>query len=175
MLQGRCFRTHLAKLHPNLADRIHDKQQKRLEEASGTIRSFNIGDEVWYSDAPYKEGWWSAVVASKVGQVIYDLKLPEGNNIRRHVDHIKARFDSKKSDKAQDTQIIPEQKSQKSTVWFDLPKYPQVLQEARVGPQPVVETHQFPVPEVQTPTRTGTVVAPRRSTRQTHPPQRLDL
>ena len=94
LLYGRPMATHLTRLRPDgaLLDRVRAKQERQTlanNRHSTEVRQFEPGDLVYVS-AVDQRPWQPAVVVTESG-CQYDVRLKEGRQFRRHVDHLRAR------------------------------------------------------------------------------------
>ena len=86
LLMGRRLRTHLDLLHPDIAQRIQEKQQGAV--TSKVLRKFKDNDKLYAKN--FREGpkWIPVVVSRVIGPLSYVVTTPDGMEWRRHVDHL---------------------------------------------------------------------------------------
>ena len=96
LLMGRRLRSRFDLLHPEytLSKKVDDSQhyQKRAHDNQKPFREFREGDSVYTRDfTSSSQKWMEGIVAKVNGPLSYNIKLKDGNLVRRHVDSIKAR------------------------------------------------------------------------------------
>ena len=93
LLMGRRLRARLDVIRPNLAARVELRQSstKSHHDNSHSMRAFSTGEPVYIS-TPNK-GWDSGLVSEINGPLSYTIKLNDGRQVKRHVDHIRKRSD----------------------------------------------------------------------------------
>ena len=94
LLMGRKIRTRLNLLKPSLNSRVQFKQQRQVayHDQHAKHREFQVGGhvQVWdFSVVPNR--WTEGVVTAKRGPLSYVVRLKDGREVRRHVDHVCAR------------------------------------------------------------------------------------
>jgi len=95
LLMGRRLRSRLDLLKPDLSKTVQGKQfqQKLSHDNEKAFRKLMEGDLVYVKDfSSAKPKWISGTIHESTGPVSYSVILSDGNIIRRHVDHIKARY-----------------------------------------------------------------------------------
>ncbi|KAK3748327.1 hypothetical protein QZH41_005512, partial [Actinostola sp. cb2023] len=95
MLMGRKLRCRLDLLHPNLQGKIHVKQMKmkQLHDQHAKLREFSTGDPVYMKNFGPGPHWIPAVVQEVTGPLSYTVLLGDGRIQRRHVDHLRAKWE----------------------------------------------------------------------------------
>ncbi|KAK3743868.1 hypothetical protein QZH41_016473 [Actinostola sp. cb2023] len=96
MLMGRKLRCRLDLLHPNLQGKIHVKQMKmkQLHDQHVKLREFSTGDPVYMKNFGPGPHWIPAVVQEVTGPLSYTVLLGDGRIQRRHVDHLRAKWET---------------------------------------------------------------------------------
>ena len=97
LLMGRRLRSRFDLLHPEytLSKKVDDRQhyQKRAHDNQKPFREFREGDSVYTKDfTSSSQKWMEGIVAKVNGPLSYNIKLKDGNLVRRHVDSIKPRI-----------------------------------------------------------------------------------
>ena len=99
LLMKRRLRSPLDLLKPDLHKRV-EKEQARQKEAHDKhvrARSFVIGEAVYiknFGRDSSSRSWLSGHVKQYCGPLSYKVELPDGRVNRRHVDHIRKRYDN---------------------------------------------------------------------------------
>lgn len=114
LMLGRELRTRLDLLRPELRARVEDKQatQSKYHNQHCTERNLTIGAEVWARN--WREGsmWVKARVRDRLGPLSYQVQLENGDLWRRHIDHLRMRYEDKQTDssscRADDRVTFPE-------------------------------------------------------------------
>ena len=90
---GRKPRSLFDLMKPNIADRVHQNQQKqKLRHDRGTVqRSFKIGTPVFVKIFSSGPTWLAGEVTKTKGQCSYEVTLSDGCTIHHHHDHIRVR------------------------------------------------------------------------------------
>ena len=90
MLMGRCLRTHMDLMRPDVSNRVCTKQgcQKALHDCQSRERQFEVGDLVFAHNFGSGQKWLAGTVVTVKGQS-YTVELEDGRNIRCHLDHIR--------------------------------------------------------------------------------------
>ena len=85
---GRQIRTRFDLLHPNLEERVSNKQaaQKRCHDQCSHVREFSAGDRVLVKD---KSDWIPGAIIQRLGPLSYLVKLGDGRTWRRHIELMK--------------------------------------------------------------------------------------
>ena len=97
LLMNRRPRSRFDRLFPDLQQHVQKKQaeQAASHNNSKQLRSFKVGDLVYtkdFSSTPLI--WTPGTVAKVTGPLTYHIELGDGRIIRRHVDAVRARWDS---------------------------------------------------------------------------------
>ena len=108
LLMGRRLRTHLDLLHPDIAQKVQDKQQKITWKKPPRV--FQVDDKV-YAKNFHGAKWISAIVSKVAGPLSYQVTTNEGTILRRHVDHLRVRYD--------DSELTEE--SEETEEWITMP------------------------------------------------------
>ena len=95
MLMGRKLRSRFDLMHPNLQGKIHQKQERMKEshDAHSTERHFKTSDKIYFKNFGYGPKWLSGVIQRMTGPVSYTVLSADGREHRRHVDHIRTRWE----------------------------------------------------------------------------------
>ena len=85
---------------PDLGNVIQDKQikMKKYHDQHAKGRTFYVGDPVYAYNFLSKPKWIEGVIEEKVGPVTFLVKLRDGRQWKRHVDHLKLQFPEKEED-----------------------------------------------------------------------------
>ena len=108
LLMGRRLRTHLDLLHPDIAQKVQDKQQKITGKKPPRV--FQVDDKV-YAKNFHGAKWISAIVSKVADPLSYQVTTNEGTILRRHVDHLRVRYD--------DSELTEE--SEETDEWITMP------------------------------------------------------
>ena len=94
MLLGRRPRSRLDLMNPDLAQKVlsNQLQQKRTHDNSKQARSFKVGEEVYVRSFNNINHWIPGSILPTTGPLSYKICLANGVVIKRHVDHVKARY-----------------------------------------------------------------------------------
>ena len=145
MLMKRRLRTKLDFLYPDVNKRVVQQQEKQKEthDNSFPIRTFKAGDLVYAENFTSSPRWIPATVLHSTGPLSYLVKTTDGREIRRHVDNLRARYQTQSANT-----------EHKNSDLIDPLIFPD-------SPEPVVDS---------TPQSSPVVTGPRRSNRTHHPP-----
>lgn len=93
LLQGRCIRTKLDLLVPNINGRVERQQlkQKLNHDRPCRFTQFVKGETVYAQKFGTGQRWMPAVIQEVTGPVSFLVKLTDGQLIRRHQDHLRKR------------------------------------------------------------------------------------
>ena len=93
LLLGRLPRSHLDLLKPDIATRVQGKQydQKTQHDLHSKGRTFQVGDTVFARNFSSGILWLPGRVIAVNGPLSYLVELEGGQQIRRHVDHLRSR------------------------------------------------------------------------------------
>lgn len=93
LLMGRRPRSMLDLVHPDVTQRVENRQHKQVaaRQGSSTVRSFQVGDNVFIRDfrGPGVK-WLPGEIARVTGPLSYQVTVDAGL-VRRHVDHVRLR------------------------------------------------------------------------------------
>ncbi len=94
LLLGRKVKTILSRLHPDLSQTVAYRQEKQKEyhDRKAKLREFVISSRVYVRDVLAKK-WLSGTVEKRLGPVTYIVRLQDNRLWKRHVDHIRPKFD----------------------------------------------------------------------------------
>ena len=107
LLLGRCPRTRLDLLKPNLADKVENKQlqQKVNHDRAARSRSFKEDDTVYARNFGPGQKWLPGTIVATSGPMSYRVLLEDGRVWRRHQDHMKQRWEKQVSGQETDSPI----------------------------------------------------------------------
>ncbi|KAK3746542.1 hypothetical protein QZH41_005600 [Actinostola sp. cb2023] len=113
MLMGRKLRCRLDLLHPNLQGKIHVKQMKmkQLHDQHAKLREFSTGDPVYMKNFGPGPHWIPAVVQEVTGPLSYTVLLGDGRIQRRHVDHLRTKWETQA-----DLPVLPQPEEPRAVV-----------------------------------------------------------
>ena len=165
MLLGRRPRSHLDLLHPDISPKVTQRQelQKEAHDQHAKYRKFQNGDLVYARNFHGSPTWVPGVVTAMSGPVSMVIQLEDGQAVRRHTDHVKARSPTpelqvpKKTTAAQQDEVVDLPDIQEEAATRDEEKPPMV-------DDAVIQAVPEPIPNP---------VPLRRSTRDRRPPDRL--
>ena len=168
LLFGRKPRSHLDFLFPEVGVRVRkeqERQKKRHDEHTKT-RTFRTGDLVYARNfSGNGPKWISGKVVAMTGPVSMVIILSDGQQVRRHIDHVRARGCEEVVPVTSDDEVFPRGTLDTAEVVPAEPD-PQALPE----PEPVPDA---PAEPTVKPTEAPEPVVLRRSTRVHRPPDRL--
>ena len=163
LMLGRDLRTRLDLLRPELLERVEEKQaqQTRYHNLHCKRRELAPGTAVWARN--WREGatWIRGHVRDCLGPVSYRVKLENGQSWRRHIDHLRERFEDNPTDSSSavddSTDSLPDSDPREELV--------PPVQETPM-PEPVVPTLESPQPisEYSNSCTPSTTVRPDRET-----------
>ena len=166
LLLKRKLRTKLDLLLPSASATVNKslENQKFHHDLRAREREFCIGNSVYVQNFGKGPELLSGSITERRGPVSYNITLPDGRCLRRHVDHIRNRQceDAKLPEPVDNVPLLPVEKP--PVHMFNPPVSPKAPpNESNVRPAEV-------------PSEKCSIVVPHRhSTRQIKPPQRLDL
>ncbi len=180
-LMGRCLRSRLDLLFPDVSSNVEDKQfmQKLAHDNMKSCRSFVVGEEVVFAEdfSNSSEKW------KVTSPLSFQIDLSNGKTVRRHVDNVRKRVvkEGKRSEDTTGEVVVWGNVSGNTEVSASEPA--PVVTETSSSPttsqptdsQPIVQPTSQPTdsqPIVQPTDRSSTIV--RRSVRIRHPPDRFD-
>ena len=135
-------------IHPDIASHVQDKQyaQKEAKDSKTLVRSFREEDKVYVRNFQHGNKWLPGTIAKSLGSRSFLIRLDQGVTVRRHLDHVKARYT--------ETTEVPEDG------WAFGP----------FNPTEETEEHRGTSPNTESPAADSGL---RRSTRIRHPPERF--
>ena len=91
LLMKRRLRTHLDQIQSRVVERVEDKQwhQKKAHDQHAKERIIETGDHVFVRDFRKPKAWLEGVVLKLTGPVSAQIRLENGQTMRRHLDHIR--------------------------------------------------------------------------------------
>ena len=92
LLMERKLKTHLDLLHPDLQKKVENsvQRQKYSHDQHARVRpSFKEGDKVYIRNFSDGGRWIEVVVIIILGPLSYLVKLPNGIEVKRHINHIR--------------------------------------------------------------------------------------
>ena len=95
MLMGRKLRSRLDLLHPNLQSKVHKKQERMKETHDATKHQFKEGDTIYLKNFGPGPKRLSGLIRRVTGPVSYTVVTTEGQEHRRHVDHLRSKYEDK--------------------------------------------------------------------------------
>ena len=109
LLFGRRLRSHLDLLRPQLRSRVQRNQerQKDTHDRGTRFRTFQPDDMVYIRNFGQGEKWLPATVVNIQGPLSYVVKLADGREVRRHVDHVRTRRTPSSSSSQIDDDCLP--------------------------------------------------------------------
>ena len=169
LLFGRKPRSHLDFLFPEVGVRVRkeqERQKKKRHDEHAKTRTFRTGDLVYARNfSGNGPKWISGKVVAMTGSVSMVIILSEGQQVRCHIDHVRARGCEEVVPVTSDDEVFPRGTLDTSEVVPAEPD-PQALPE----PEPVPDA---PAEPTVKPTEAPEPVVLRRSTRVHRPPDRL--
>ena len=106
MLFNRKVRTRLDLVQPSVERRVDQKQiQQKLYHDRAACRKFIVGSLVYIKNFGTGSKWLPGVVVKVTGPVSYVVKLSDGREQKRHVDHMLARC-GKETEERHDTESV---------------------------------------------------------------------
>ena len=89
LMHGSLLRTRLDLLKPDLRKKVQENQtsQSKTRE-SYKPRQFNIGQKVLVRNYREGEKWIPGIITNKEGSVSYEIKMKNGELLRRHIEQI---------------------------------------------------------------------------------------
>ena len=93
MLLGRKLRCTLDLIHPDMARKVLDRQEKQKHDHDkrAKARGFKVGDAVIVRNYSHGPKWVPGFIEKVTGPVSYTVMLGDGRVVRRHVDQICSR------------------------------------------------------------------------------------
>ena len=145
LMFGRRLRSHLDLMQPVMGAKVHHHQekQKSSHDLHAKARVLECGGKVFIKDTSSSKEWDSGVVIEVNGPVTYKVKLQDGRILRRHIDHIRKR--QSPDPEQEEPESEPELNTNASTT----------------------------IPQAQAQQEVGSHSNLRRSSRTSHPPNRL--
>lgn len=89
----RHLRTKLDLLRTSVAERVYERQskQKATHDHLSKERDIQVDDNVYVRDFRTNKAWLPGVVIEKTGPVSTQVALEDGQVVRRHQDHVRAK------------------------------------------------------------------------------------
>lgn len=115
LLMGRRIRCKLDLLLPDSENKKESEKYEKLVTL-GKVRNFNEGENVIIRNYNNKEKWIKGIVKKKLGTLNYEISLPEGNVVKRHIDQMKSGIDTDplpvdEVEKSEEVYKLPQRKS----------------------------------------------------------------
>ena len=113
LLMKRRLRTHLDQIQPKVVERVEDKQwhQKKAHDQHAKERIIETGDHVFVRDFRKPKAWLKGVVLKLTGPVSAQIRLENGQTLRRHLDQIRKCYlkpqEGDQNSEVQDQVILP--------------------------------------------------------------------
>eukprot|EP00117_Sycon_ciliatum_P002626 scpid33929/ scgid5336/ Uncharacterized protein K02A2.6 len=183
LLMGRCLRTRLDLLRPDVRTRVAAQQTAQQKSSpSREVRTFQLGESVLVQDyrKPNKPSWIPATVSECYGTRSYAVETAEGGSWRRHIDQIRPGHPTFTTvpgrEEESETVLRPEHpvETAPATVATSVELAASTETEAEVEVTPTVVSSPTPVAPLSS-EETPVVPAVRRSQRVSRPPLRLNL
>ena len=97
---GRCLRTRLDLLRPDLGSKVasHQASQKEHHDAHSRPRYLQVGNSVMVRDFHGSSRWVPAKIVEQLGPVSFMVQTESGIVWKRHTDHIRAQVDTSPSE-----------------------------------------------------------------------------
>ena len=110
LLLGQKPKTLLNLAKPNIAERIRRKQseQKQNHDNRARNRSFSTQQDVYVRNFGTGPQWIRAQIREQHGPLSFTCRLQDGRIVKRHQNHIKARY--QREENGADTNCTPEDK-----------------------------------------------------------------
>ena len=160
LLLKRKVRTKLDLLLPSTSATVNKslENQKFHHDHKAREREFGVGNTVYVQNFGKGPELLAGIITERRGPVSYNITLPDGRCLRRHVDHIRSR----QCEPVDNVPLLPVEKP------------PVDVFKPLVSPKvPPDESNMAPA---EVPAEEGSISGPHgHSTRQIKPPQRLDL
>lgn len=89
LMMGRRLRSHFSLINPlSAGGRLKSKvrEQESRVDSEKTLRRFEVGDAILYRDVLGKK--WNKGTIKNVSDKVYEIDAPNGQVIRKHVDHV---------------------------------------------------------------------------------------
>jgi hypothetical protein len=98
LLMGRLPRCHLDLMRPDITSKVRrcQKRQKASHDHRTKQRSMVIGDAVFVKNFGDGPAWLMGSIVDTLGSLSLQVKLTDGRIVRRHMDHVRANFNSPK-------------------------------------------------------------------------------
>lgn len=156
MLLGRKLRSTLDLLHPDLQQKVREKQikQKQYHDNKWQRRCFQVGDTVLTRNFSYGPKWIPGFITKVTGPLSYQVMLGDGKTVRRHVDQILSqdvRSSESRENVSGDVSLDTSVCSGTATVGGDTVTEPVILGSQN---QPETVERQSPITEVRRSQRT---------------------
>lgn len=172
LLMKRRLRSRFDSLFPDIRERVEKRQkkQKEMHDNRKVLRKFKKDDSVFVeSFSRNKPRWIPGIVVQVSGSLSYQVKLEDGTVVKRHVDHVRSRYD-------QPTAEVRQPK------WIEVSLGPTMPEEESTTDEtPTLVTGTSRTTGEDNPTESSgetetepVVQPPRRSTRVRHPPDRFE-
>ena len=91
LLMGRCLRSRLDCLFPDVAGRVESRQTRQALQHNNShpLRTFKVKDTVYVRDfSSSSTKWLPGTVVKVTGPLSYHVQLSSGETVRRHVDAV---------------------------------------------------------------------------------------
>ena len=93
LLMGRRLHCKLDLLHPDIPKRVIQQQDKMITRSGRKVlRSFKEGERLYAKSFQSHQKWIPVTVVKQTGPVSYKVKLSDGRIQRRHIDHLRVRY-----------------------------------------------------------------------------------
>ena len=98
LLMGRKLRSHLDLVQPDLSSRVL-KRQAAQKAGHDKERTIEIDDQVYVRNFGSGPRWLPGVVTAKHGSRMFEVKLNDGRNVRRHLNQTRKRTNESSEDR----------------------------------------------------------------------------
>ena len=155
LLLGRRPRSQLDLLFPDIANRVRRRQleQKVDHDRRSRERQLGVGQAVWVRNLPACTSWLPGTIVKVLSPQRFQVALSDGRVLDRHIDHVRLRVPTPETVNPSTTVVHPPDLQEE-----DQPTDPQVNPAALEPPADPTVRPQLP---------------PRRSTRESRPPERF--
>lgn len=166
LLMGRLLHSRVDKIYPDPSARVHQKQRemKAQHDIHAKARDFAVGEEVYVS--MLGKGWVEGEISAKTAALSYVVQLEDGRKIKRHIDHIRKRWDIRQSVPLLDEELGGLASTRQPQVSVDIPETTVSMRD------PTDDSPQVLEPESEEQPREDLQKRPRQSSRSRRAPCR---
>ena len=107
LLQNRHLHSRLNRLKPDLENKVEGKQtqQKMYYDRQTKLRQMSIGDPVYVRNFGRGPLWLPGHIVHSTDYISFQIELLDGRTCRRHIDHVRTRFDTEENTTQYDADI----------------------------------------------------------------------